>query len=499
MNAKRNIPIKQRKPWFFQQLINSWFNRLLGAASDRSFSGQEARYASGSTKRDYVWNTAGLAVWGMVFPLLTIVVTQVVGVEQAGRFSLAFVVGLLLMFVANYGVRTFQVSDLEEQHSFADYQLNRFATCLIMLAIGLLYCAIRGYSEEMFTVSMGVYVYKMVDGLADVYEGRLQQVGKLYLAGISLVLRSALVVVIFSLCLLITRNLAVSCVAIAFVALVSFFLVTLPLALLESPKSRKASLACVKDLFVQCFPLFLALFMFNLIDSMPKFAMEGVLSYDNQLYFNAMYFPAQAILLAVQFIYRPQLVRMASLWADRKNRRKFDLMILIVIASALVLTAVMILVMGWIGIPILSFLYGVDFEEFRGLVTIMLIAGGVTAAIDFLYQAITVLRKQRAVMKLYFITFAFSLFIPALLAQYADLAGVVLSYLIIMSILFVLLLSEYLSIRWGFSREKASEATDRLTRWRAERSRLEQKRRRQDHMQDAQRRRDADSDDDDDA
>ncbi|MDR1357868.1 MAG: lipopolysaccharide biosynthesis protein [Coriobacteriales bacterium] len=496
MSFKRNIPVKQRKPWFLQQLINSWFNRLLGAASDRNFSGQEAQYAAGSTKRDYVWNTVGLAVWGLVFPLLTVVVTQVVGVEQAGMFSMAFVVGLLLMFVANYGVRTFQVSDLDEQHSFADYQLNRFATCVIMLAVGMAYCAIRGYSEEMFTVSMGVYVYKMVDGLADVYEGRLQQVGKLYLAGISLALRSALVVIVFSLCLLITRNLAVSCVAIAVVAAVSFFIVTLPLALLESPESRRVSLACVRDLFIQCFPLFLALFMFNLIDSMPKFAMEGVLSYDNQLYFNALYFPAQAILLAVQFIYRPQLVRMASLWADKDNRGKFDLMILIIIASCIALTVMMILLMDWIGIPILGFLYGIDFEEFRGLVVIMLIAGGVTAGIDFLYQAITVLRKQRAVLKLYFITFAFSLFIPVLLVQYADLAGVVLSYLIIMSILFVLLLSEYLSIRWGFSREKVPETTDRLTRWRAERHRLEQRRRRQEHMQDAQRHKDAGSDDD---
>ena len=52
-------------------------------------------------------------------------VTQLVGVEQAGMFSLAFVTGSLLMIVANYGVRTFQVSDLEEEHSFSDYQINR--------------------------------------------------------------------------------------------------------------------------------------------------------------------------------------------------------------------------------------------------------------------------------------------------------------------------------------------------------------------------------------
>ena len=50
-------------------------------------------------------------------------------------------------------------------------------------------------------------------------------------------------------------------------------------------------------LLKQCFPLFVALFMYNLIDNMPKFVMEGALSYDNQLYYNALYFPAHAILL----------------------------------------------------------------------------------------------------------------------------------------------------------------------------------------------------------
>lgn len=448
-------------------------------------------YAANRTKRDYLWNTAGLAAWGMVFPVLTIVVTQLSGVEQAGMFSMAFVVGLLLMFVANYGVRTYQVSDLEETHSFADYQINRLATCAIMFVIGILYCLLRGYSEEMFTISMGVYIYKMIDGLADVYEGRLQQVGKLYLAGISLVIRSLLVLIVFSVCLLITRNLSASCVAMAITAFVTFIIVTLPLALLESSQSRKFDLVGVRSLFIQCSPLFLALFMFNLIDSMPKFVMEGILSYDNQLYFNAMYFPAQAILLAIQFVYKPQLVRMANLWADKSNRGKFDLMMLIILAAIVVLTVVLVLFMGWIGIPILSFMYGVDFWEFSSLITIMLIAGGVTAGIDFLYQAITVLRKQRAVMKLYFITFGFSLFVPILLVNYADLAGVVLSYLITMSILFVLLVSEYLSIRLGFSREaKSDEEENRLAKWREERAKAEQKRRRLEHMRESLRSKD---------
>lgn len=473
---------KQSKPWFLQRIINEWFNRLLGAASDKSFSSQDAMYAANRTSRDYVWNTIGGVTWGLTFPLLTMVVTQLVGVEQAGMFSMAFVVGLLLMFAANYGIRTFQVSDLNEAYSFSDYQINRIITCVVALILGILYCFVRGYTEEMFIISMAVYAHKIVDGLADAYEGRLQQVGKLYLAGVSQSIRSVFSFTIFSLVLLITRNLPASCIAMAVVAILCFVIISLPLAYLETPKSKRPVFENIKALLSQCFPLFIALFMFNLIDSMPKFVMEGVLSYDNQLYFNAMYFPAQAILLFSQFVYRPQFLRMANLWAEKSDRKKFDLLIIVILLMIAVLTVFSIFVMDWIGVPLLGFFYGIDFEKFRGLITVMLVAGGVTAGIDFLYQVITVLRKQKAVTKLYLITFGFSLFIPILLVRFTGLPGGVLGYLIIMSILLVLLVSEFLSIRLGFIKEEPLQAesgdpaaaihTRRPSEVRAERERL---------------------------
>lgn len=81
-------------------------------------------------------------------------------------------------------------------------------TCVIMLVAGLTYCNIRGYTDQMWLMSLGVYLYKMVDALADVYEGRLQQKDKLYLAGMSQAFRSAAALIGFTFALLITRNVA---------------------------------------------------------------------------------------------------------------------------------------------------------------------------------------------------------------------------------------------------------------------------------------------------
>ncbi len=461
------------------RIVNHWCDRLLGAVSDRSLASQEEEYASGRTTRDYICNTIGVGAFGLAFPLLTVIVAQLVGVDQAGMFSLAFVAGQVIMVIGNYGVRPYQVSDINEEHSFSDYQVNRWLTCIVMLLAGLLYCAVRSYDPSMFTISMGVYFYKMFDALGDVYEGRLQQADKLYLAGISQAFRSVCVVVVFTILLFITHTLAVACVAMAIAAAASFVVLTLPLAHFETPKSKRVKLSNVGDLFVQCFPLFLALFLYTVIDYIPVFAMESVLSYDNQLYYNSLYFPAQFVLLGMGIVYKPLLLRIANIWADPAKRHRFDLITFGIIGIIAAFTLFMILFMAFIGIPLMSFLYGVDYEQFRGLSYIFVAAGGLTACIDFLYQIITVLRRQRNIMRLYIITLGFALFIPILLVTFTGLPGAVIGYLIVMCILFVLIGWEYLRIRAEFRHNDNLQSQEEQTQLRPSEARAARERSRE--------------------
>lgn len=438
-----------------RQLINDWFDRVMGAVSDGDLAGQGEEYDSGRTSRDFMWNSIGQGAWGFVFPILTIVVTQIAGAERAGMFAFAFVIANLLYILANYGVRTYQVSDLDEYHSFADYQVNRIATCVIMLIVGFLICRIAGFEGEMGTMCMGIFAYRAVDALGEVYEGRLQQVDKLYLGGVSLALRSVVAFVLFAVFLLVTGNMGTASIAMAVGALATFLFVTFPLTMFESPRSMPPTLRSVGILFRECFPVFLALFLYAVIDNMPKFVMQGAsLPYENQLYFNALYFPAQAILITVQLVYRPMLVKMANAWADESRRSRFDLLIVGMVAFIVVITVIGVAFMAWIGIPLMSFLYGLDFSPYAQLSYIMLAAGGVTAAIDFLYQVITILRRQQVVMGLYLITFGFSLLVLILMITMMGLQGAVVGYLIVMAILLILLVREYIMQRLKFARQR---------------------------------------------
>ncbi len=438
---------KERRPSRLSQLINGWWDRLLDVADKRSFSTAASEYAADQTTHDYLFNTAGLAAWGALFPVLSIIATQLAGAEQAGMFSMAFTTATLMLYVGLYGVRTYQVSDIDEADSFASYQVQRIVTVLVMLVVGWIWCAARGYDAEMTLITWGAFGFRAVDALADVYEGRLQQMGKLYLSGVSQAVRSVLGIVVFTVLLFVTHNLAVACVGMAVAALATFALLTVPLALLETPKSRSIDRIEITELFVECFPAFAAQFLFALIETMPKFAMEGVLAYESQVYFNAIYFPAQSILMIVGFVYKPQLVRIANVWADRSSRARFDLIVFAMLGVSVVVTLVMLFVFGAVGIWLNGLMYSVDFEPYRTAQYLMIVAGGLSAAIDFLYQVITVLRRQAQATVTYLIAFAVVALTSIVLVRMIGFDGAVYSYLVVMVVLLVMLGIQYALIR----------------------------------------------------
>ena len=126
-------------------------------------------------------------------------------------------------------------------------------------------------------------------------------------------------------------------------------------------------------------------------------------------------------------------------------------MVVLIIA----ITVVGVLLMMWIGIPLMGLLYGLDFAPFTQLALIMLASGGLAAAIDFLYQVITILRRQQAVIGIYLITFGFSLLVLILMTTMMGLQGAVVGYLIVMAILFILLVREYIVQRLKFNKSRS--------------------------------------------
>lgn len=127
------------------------------------------------SKADYFWNMSGCLASAMASLLLVIGVTRIMGTEAGGIFSLAFSLGQLLMMLGNMGLRTYQVSDLEERYSMGEYVVNRIISCALMMLCTCVYGIATRCSGEKFAALLLIVGTKMIDAFADVFEGQLQK------------------------------------------------------------------------------------------------------------------------------------------------------------------------------------------------------------------------------------------------------------------------------------------------------------------------------------
>ena len=77
----------------------------------------------------------------------------------------------------------------------------------------------------------------------------------------------------------------------------------------------------------------------------------------------------------------------------------------------------------------------------------LIVAGGMTAAIDFLYQIVTVLRQQEKATGAYGIALAVVTILSIVLVRTMGFYGAVWAYLVVMIVLLALMIFQYVRVR----------------------------------------------------
>ncbi len=388
-------------------------------------------------KKDYIWNTLGSISFAMAFPVLTIIITFLQGEELAGMFSVTFVTAQMFMVVGNYAVRVFQVTDISK-FKFVDYQFHRFTSCALMFLFNLIYNVIKGYTGILLKISIIVCVYKLIDALADVYEGELQRKEMLYVAGRALFFRVVIAVFAFSIVLLHTENLLFSLNIMVIASLVVFLIMTYrPTLRISREEKRKLNFENMIQLYIQCFPLFLSFFLMGYITNSPKYALEKVMDYRYQTYYNAIYFPSQIIFMLTGFVFKPMLVTLGNYW-NKNAKKELTALIGKVLLVVSVLTALGMGIVYLVGVPILEIVFGVNLYGYQLHAVCMIAAGGMIAIINFFYDILTIMRKQRKLMVIYLTSFGLSILLPTFFVTHWGIGGACVLYFLLVTCLAML-------------------------------------------------------------
>lgn len=404
-------------------------------------------------KRNYVWNTASGLLNAAEAVVLSMFITRITGLSDSGILAIAFATANLFVTIGKFGVRNYQVSDIQNMFSFSIYCETRFVTIGIMIIVSLLYClhgiAIKDYSlykaGSIFCMCM-IYV---VEALEDVFWGLFQKEGRLYIGGKIFIIRWVGIILTYVLGMLIWKNLLFASILALIVSIVIFG-VTIKSSY-DSFRTTEIKGTCHK-LFIECFPLCMSSFLSYYICNAPKYAIDRYLSDEVQACFGFVAMPVFVINLLSGFIYQPTIGEVAAEWDDEKysslqKRTRYQIITIIILLASCTFVAYF-----W-GIPVLSFLYATNLAKYKDELLILLAGGGGLAITNYFVIVLTIMRKQRVVVLVYG-AFAFlSMVLSDQAVQYCGTRGVSIVYLGIMYIM-ALVLYFYICIEFYGHKKK---------------------------------------------
>jgi O-antigen/teichoic acid export membrane protein len=380
--------------------------------------------------------------------IMLIVLTHVVGLIDAGIFTIAYANANLLLTIGKYGMRNFQVSDSLREYSFGEYKTSRIITSLMMMLIAMsliLYLTVHnGYSPEKTMTLIIMCVFKLVDAVEDVYHGLYQQCGRLDVAGKCLTLRMVITIIVFCVCLTLLHDLlAALTIATIITAFLAFVLITTTYgAFTEYTIDRGWKLKKIMKLLLACFPLFIGMFMSLYIGNAPKYAIDYLLDDQMQACYGFISMPVFIVSLLGGFIFNPMIADISERW-NAGDTLVFKKKILRQLMYIMIILAVCLLGGYFFGLPVLSFIYNTDLDPYLTELLILLASGGFVAVSVLFVIAVTIIRYQTAVAVIYaFISALAFILSPIFVARYSLMGAAVLYFILtgIQCLLFALLL-----------------------------------------------------------
>ena len=412
----------------------------------------------------YFWNMiSGLLNAGQSV-LILMVLSRTNGQYESGIFTIAFATANLLLCIGNYGMRNYQVTDINEQFGFLDYLGSRVITGFCMVAAGVLYVVYGGYQKsysiEKVWIVLLVILLKLIDAFEDVIYGMYQKKGRLDVGGKAYSLRLMITLISMCLGLVLTKKVILTLIITILISVISFFILV-SCTLLEIPYGISSfSTSKSIGLLRACFGVFLSTFLSFYIINAPKYSIDNLLIQEEQAYFGYISMPLFVVSLLNNFLYQPILTSLALDWQEKRisqfiKRIKRQIVFILGISFIICILAFLF------GIPFLSILYNSDLSIYKNAFMILILGSGIFAIVGFLTIIITIIRRQKDLVIGYIIA-AFSAMIinPLLVKKYA-LDGAALGYTLIVSVLlvmFVLLLS--FRIRSEIKSEERSQGTE---------------------------------------
>lgn len=389
-------------------------------------------------KSEFIWNSISSVVASMLSAVLLLFCTRINGTVAAGIFSIAFATSVILNAIGDYGIRVYQVTDVNRKYKFGEYLALRIVVVTIMFLIGVIFVFVSGYELEKLIICLLLILFRVIDNLSETYQGEFQIQGRLDIGGKSVVIRNILAMIAFLITDIITKNMIVSTLVLFFTNLGLFVLYDLNKIKKFTSDKIDFNTSSLKILLKECFPICISTLLSLYITNAVKYAIDGIGDYDMQTYYNIIYLPTFTINLASLFIVKPMFKTFGEYWNNGKIKELIKILAILILLI-IVVTILIEVVCMFLGIPILNLIYGVDLNSYKIDLLILVLSGCFYSISVLMLYVSTTIRKQKYTTAIYIIVSIIALIISNILVSNMGMRGASISNVIITIVLATLL------------------------------------------------------------
>jgi len=312
-----------------------------------------------SLRANFAWTLAGNVLYGACQWGMLSVLAKLGSPSIVGQFTLGLAVAAPVFMFTNLQLRVVQATDVNVEHGFANYFTLRMLATLLGLMVVIALLSFAGFSSAVCVVILLVSVSKCVECMSDMTAGLLQREEQLKRVAISLMMRGAASVLVFSLIFAYFRNLALSVAAMCgvWLAVLLFYDVPNARALIgrHDPFFRFDRHALGR-LMMLGLPLGWVATFASLNVNIPRYFLQHYLGLADQGIYASLAYLVVAINLVVVALGVSVTTRLARLFADGDHRQFVRLL------TKLSMLGVLIAVVGvpltfLVGRPLLTLLY----------------------------------------------------------------------------------------------------------------------------------------------
>jgi len=393
-------------------------------------------------KKDYIWNSIGSFLQSAISPILLIIITRLNGVGDSGLFSFAMSLSVVFWAISLWGGRTYQVSDVKKEFSSGDYIVVRFISSLIVAVFSISFCILSGYDLIKTELIMVLVLFKILESIADSMYGVLQIHNKLYIVGISLTMKSVFGFMIFAIADILTKNIVYGALSIFLVNIVVVIFYDIPwMKHVESVGLTKKNIMQAGKIMKKTAEVFVVVFLTMFSLNIPRYFLDKY-HYDQIGYFGIMAMPITLLTLFISFVLQPNVVNLSELLKKKKIKEftkivskidfiTFTLGILFVVSSYL------------IGVWVLNTVFGIDINNFRIDLTIMVIGAVANAFVSIYVNLLIILRRFKGQFYTLLVTNILAVILSIYLIDRLAMLGSVLVFMTISFLQAIILLFIY--------------------------------------------------------